>query len=29
LMYYNQDRLHSAASHMPPAEFEKLKVETA
>ncbi|BCQ26849.1 transposase [Caballeronia sp. NK8] len=29
LMYYNQDRLHSAASHMPPAEFEQLKVETA
>lgn len=29
LMFYNQRRLHSAAGHMPPAEFEKLKVETA
>jgi putative transposase len=29
LMFYNQHRLHSAASHMPPAEFETLKVETA
>ncbi|MBC8643073.1 hypothetical protein IAG25_40995 [Caballeronia sp. EK] len=29
LMYYDQDRLHSAASHMPPADFEELKVETA
>lgn len=29
LMHYNQNRLHSAASHMPPAEFERLKVETA
>jgi putative transposase len=29
LMFYNQHRLHSAANHMPPAEFEELKVETA
>ena len=29
LMFYNQYRLHSAAGHMPPAEFEKLKVVTA
>jgi putative transposase len=29
LMFYNQHRLHSAASHMPPAEFEELKVVTA
>jgi putative transposase len=28
LTFYNEQRLHSAAHHMPPAEFERLKVET-
>jgi putative transposase len=28
LMFYNQHRLHSAANHMSPAEFEELKVVT-
>jgi putative transposase len=29
LIFYNQHRLHSAAHHMAPAEFEKLEVEMA
>ncbi|WP_155888043.1 IS3 family transposase [Cupriavidus sp. WS] len=29
LFFYNQQRLHSAAMNMPPAEYENLKVEVA